>query len=250
MPPLIKVLLVEDDWAVRNAVRDYLVRHGLTVCEADSQQTALATAEAEQPDVVVLDIVLPEKSGDRPVFEEDVGINVARRLREMLPRLGVVFLSAYVDRGPEVVQLFVDGHDRIVYLLKGSRPEELWNAIHKVARGLSGLEIAPGVRATRQTAFDLALSTLAAEERKIVEAALCALRALSLPERRVFEAVGSCQTHREAAMRLNIAAKTVSSHMDAIYDKLRLRDTGNGLNPLALLAKIHLLAHLQELERS
>jgi len=42
----------------------------------------------------------------------------------------------------------------------------------------------------------------------------------------------------------------VSSHMDAIYDKLGLRDTDSGLNPLALLAKIHLFAHLQELERS
>jgi DNA-binding NarL/FixJ family response regulator len=245
----IKVLLVEDDWAVRNAVRDYLVRHGLTVCEADSQQTALAQAEIEQPEVAVLDIVLPEKPGDRPAFAEHVGVTVARRLREMLPRLGVVFLSAYVDRGPEVMRLFVDGHDRIVYLLKGSRPEELWNAIHKVARGLSGLEIAAGVRATRQTAFDLALATLSPGERKLTEAALCALSVLSPPERRVFEAVGSCQTHREAAAQLNIAAKTVSSHMDAIYDKLGLRDTGNGLNPLALLAKIHLLAHLQELDR-
>lgn len=244
----LKVLLVEDDWSVRSAVRDYLAKREMDVSEADCLEVALAIAHTAQPDVAVVDIVLPERPGERANFERHVGIKVARRLRERFPRLGIVFLSAYVDRGPEVVQLFMDGHDRIVYLLKGSKPQELLDAIHKVAGGLSALEIAAGVQTVRRTAFDLAFETLTDEEKGCVTAALDGLESLTEPEWRVFERIGACRTRQRAANELVISTKTVGSHMDAIYDKLHLREAHPGLNQLALLAKIHLLHCLRQRE--
>jgi two-component system response regulator DevR len=244
----LKVLLIEDDWSVRSAVRDYLIKRGMSVFEANCLEDALAVAGTTRPDVAVVDIVLPERAGERADFERHVGIQVARQLREWLPRLGIVFLSAYIDRGPEVVQFFMDGHDRVVYLLKGSKPRELLDAIHEVAGGLSALKIAPGVQTARKTAFDLALATLTDAEKACVMTALDNLKSLSEPEWRVFEAVGKCQTHQRAAKELSISARTVGSHMDTIYDKLRLREAPPGLNQLALLAKIHLLYHLQQME--
>jgi two-component system invasion response regulator UvrY len=245
VPEPLTILLVEDDWSVRSAVRDYLTKRDMAVYEADCLETALAVADTIRPDASVIDIVLPERGGERADFDRHVGIQVARQLRDRLPQMGIVFLSAYMDRGPEVIQLFMEGHDRIVYLLKGSKPKELLDAIYRVTSGASGLEIAAGVRTAHQTTFDVALGMLTNEERTCVTTALDKLQTLSETEWRVFEAVGRCRTRQQAAEELSIGTKTISSHMDAIYDKLCLREQNRGLNPLMLLAKIHLLHHLQ-----
>ena len=245
MGSTLKVLVVEDDWSVRSAVRDYLTKRALDVAEADCLETALRVADAFQPDVAVVDIVVPERAGERANFDRHVGIEIARQLRARLPQLGIVFLSAYADRGPEVVQLFMNGHQRIVYLLKGSKPQELWKAIHTVAGGLSALEIASGVQTTRKTAFDLAVETLTQDERACVLAALHSLDTLSKPEWRVFEAMGQCQTYRQAAHDLTLSVKTVDSHISAIYEKLGLKGIDARFNQSALLAKVYLLYGLR-----
>lgn len=241
----LKVLVVEDDWTVRSAVASYLTRRQMEVAEADCAEKALEVASLQHPDVAVLDIVMPEQAGQRPNFDSHVGIQVGRRLRERFPEVGLVFLSAYVDRGPEVVQLFLEGHSRIAYLLKGSKPQELLDAIQRVAQGASALEIASGVRTERDTAFDMAFGSLTAEEQTAIATALDRLPALSEPEWRVFEAVGRCRTRQQAAGELGLSAKTVASHIDAIYSKLSLRQIHPGLNQLALLAKLQLLNHLR-----
>lgn len=236
----IKVLLVDDDWSVRSAVREYLTRHEMIVVEADCAQTALTAGVAAQPDVVVMDIVLPELPGQRADFDQHTGVDAARRLCQQLPGLGIVFLSAYVDRGAEVVRLFTSGHDRIVYLLKGSKPQELLDAIHTVARKLPVLNLV-GVLPARTTAFDLAWETLTDDEKSCVAEALARLKTLSDPEWRVFQAIGGCLTHKQAAEHLKLSAKTVSYHVDIIYDKLGLREVNHGLNQLMVLAKVYLL---------
>jgi len=245
MPKALKVLLVEDDWSVRKAVRDYLLKRKMTVWEANCLEAAVNMAETTVPDVAVIDIVLPTCEDEQADFDRHVGIEVARRLRERFPQMGIVFLSAYVDRGPEVVQLFMDGHDRIVYLLKGSKPQALLDAIRKVAGGLSALEIAAGVMTVQHTAVDRALAALTEEERACVEWALEAMETLSAPEMDVFAVIGGCRTRRQAAQELEISTKTIGSHMDAIYSKLQMRQAHPGLNQLALLAKIHLIYQLQ-----
>jgi DNA-binding NarL/FixJ family response regulator len=246
MPNALKVLLVEDDWSVRSAVREYLLKHEFSVAEAASAESAVERAASFLPDVAVIDIVLPEADGGRADFNQDTGIDVARRLRARFPRLGIVFLSAYFDRGPEVARLFMDGQDRIVYLLKGSRPQELYNAIQNVAQDGAGLQIAGGVHAQRQLIFDRVFEELSAPEQACVVRALTRLKELSEPENRVFAAIGSCLTRQQAAETLSLSTKTINSHMDAIYTKLGLSDAGHGLNPLALFAKIYLLSKLKE----
>jgi len=245
MPQALSVLLAEDDWSVRSAVRDYLARHDMVVYEADCLEAALAEAAISPPDVAVLDIVLPERPGQRPAFDMHVGVDLARQLRARLPRLGIVFLSAYTDRGPEVVQLYLDGHDRIAYLLKGSKPQELLDAIHGVSGGLAALKIDPVIPKARKSAWDQAMASLAQDERACVELALARLPSLSEPERRVYVAVGACRTHKQAAIELGLSTKTVSNHLDAIYDKLGLRETSSDLNQLMLLAKIFLIDSLR-----
>jgi DNA-binding NarL/FixJ family response regulator len=241
----LKVLLVEDDWAARSAVLEYLAGHDMEMAGADSLEASLQAVEKFTPDIAVLDIVLPEKSDQRADFQKHVGVEIARLLRQRFPRIGIVFLSAFVDRGPEVVQMFMDGHDRITYLLKGSKPQELLNAIQRLGSGSIGLDIAPGVQSRRNTALDLARELLSAPEREVLSQALDGLPDLSEPERKVFEAIGCCLTRQQAALELNLSPKTISSHMESIYDKLNLRSIPAGLTPHSLLAKLHLLHTLQ-----
>ena len=246
----LKVLLVEDDWTVRSAVREYLSGHGMELAEADSLEASLRTAETFAPNVAVVDIVLPEKSDQRADFQQHVGIEIARRLRQRFPQIGIVFLSAFIDRGPEVVKMFMDGHDRIAYLLKGSKPQELLSAVRRIGSGSSGLEIASGVQSHRKTIFDLALELLSPAEQEAIGAALSELADLSEPEQKVFDAVGRCLTRQQAAAELGLSPKTVSSHMEVIYDRLHLREIPPGLNTLSLLTKIHLLHSLQTVQET
>ena len=251
MASVLKVLLVEDDWTVRSAVREYLAAHHMELAEADSLEASLRVVETFAPDVAVIDIVLPEKSDQRADFQKHVGIEIARQLHQKFPQLGIVFLSAFIDRGPEVVQMFMEGHNQITYLLKGSKPQELLEAVQRVGSGSTGLEIARGVTAHRATLFDQVLKLLSPAEREAVSASLAGLPTLSEPERKVFEAVGCCLTRQQAALELNISPKTVSSHMEMIYDRLHLRNLPEGMNAHSLLAKLHLLASLQnELEKA
>lgn len=245
MPQTLTVLLLEDHWSVSKTISEYLSKHDMVVETADCLQAALAAAEANSPDVAVLDIVVPERSGQMPGFDRHTGVEAARLLRQRHPRIGVVFYSGYADRGPEVVQLATESQGRIVYLLKGSKPEELLGAIHKVASGSAPLDLRDGVQIVRRTAFDLAVETLSAEERAVVELALERLRTLSEPERRVFAAVGACRTHKQAADELGLSPKTVSGHLEAIYEKLGLREAQPGLNQAMILAKLHVIESLR-----
>lgn len=250
MDSYLKVLLVEDDWTVRSAVHDYLVAHDMELAEADSLDASLQVIEKFTPDVAVIDIVLPEKSDQRADFQKHVGIEIARHLRQKFPQIGIVFLSAFIDRGPEVVQMFMDGHDQISYLLKGSKPQDLLDAVKRVGSGNTGLEISSGVQSHRHTALDLVMELLSPAERAVLSLSLLGLPELSEPERKVFQAIGCCLTRQQAALDLNISPKTISSHMEMIYDRIHLRDIPAGLNAHSLMAKLHLLYNLQkELEK-
>lgn len=239
------ILLIEDDWSVRSAVGSYLRQRGFRVTEADSMVSALEASKHFQADAAVVDIVLPERSGETADFNRHTGVEIARQLRLANPSTGIVFLSAYFDRGPQVVEMFMEGHERIVYLLKGSRPQELYEAILHVASGHSGLEIAAGVQTQPNSPAALALSTLSETERLAVQEALPRIRNLTAPERRVFDLVGACNSRQQAAGLLKISPKTVSSHMDSVYACLNLANLPEGINHLALLAKIHLIHALE-----
>ncbi|MBN1315642.1 MAG: response regulator transcription factor [Anaerolineales bacterium] len=241
----INVLLIDDDWAVRQAVSDYLIRHDMSVYQADNPEDAIALAAEVHPDVAVVDIVMPERADGLTDFDGRVGIDVAHKLRERLPDLGIVFLSAYVDRGLEVIQMFMDGHQGIAYILKGSKPQELLDAIMAVYNGRAALNLMSGIKFQNNTPFDLALATMTPEEQENAKLALTSLNELSEPEWQVLDLIGACRTRRQTAKELDLSPRTVGSHMDSIYAKLGLRQALPGLNQLTLLAKICLLHRLK-----
>jgi DNA-binding response OmpR family regulator len=87
MTPLAKILLVEDEIEILDAITEYLEREGYAVTRAVDGAEALRRVENEPPDLVLLDVGLPGLSG----------LEVLRRLREDHPRVPVVMLTGLDD---------------------------------------------------------------------------------------------------------------------------------------------------------
>jgi len=88
-PAAIRVVLADDHSVVRRGIRDFLVEAGdiEVVAEAENGRQAFNLAVQYQPDVVVLDIQMPESNG----------LDVARRLRAEGLRFGILILTAFND---------------------------------------------------------------------------------------------------------------------------------------------------------
>ena len=139
------ILVVDDEPTVLDVVCRYLEREGYTVRTADTGRRALAAIERESPDLVVLDLMLPEMSGEV----------VCRRVRES-STVPIIMLTAR-DREPERLLGLELGADD--YIVKPFSPRELVARVKAVLRRTSGageslsrslviggLEIDPGTR--------------------------------------------------------------------------------------------------------
>jgi len=117
MPTIINLrILIADDHAItRDGLRDLLSsRPGWTVCaEAATGREAVALAEQCRPDIVVMDIVMPELNG----------LEATRRIRRLLPRTEVVVLSLHYS--DELVREVVDAGAR-AYVLKSDASTDLF----------------------------------------------------------------------------------------------------------------------------
>jgi DNA-binding NarL/FixJ family response regulator len=132
----IRLVLAEDHYLIREALRGLLAARDdfeiAAVCE--DLDSLLEAVEAERPDVVVTDIRMPPGNTDE-------GIQVATRLRETSPEVGVVVLSQYATP-TFVFALLEGGSERRAYLLKERVKDldQLVAAIHAVAAGGSVMD--------------------------------------------------------------------------------------------------------------
>jgi DNA-binding response OmpR family regulator len=132
-----KVLVVEDDVTVRDVVRRYLERAGHEVRLAGDGEEALRLAEQSEPDLVVLDLMLPGVDG----------LEVCRRLRER-SRVPVVMLTALGEEEDRILGLQLGADD---YVTKPFSPRELALRVGSVLRRAVALP-QPAPRAARELA--------------------------------------------------------------------------------------------------
>jgi two-component system, NarL family, response regulator DevR len=193
--PAIGVFLVDDHEVVRRGVADVLSTDpGITVVgEAKNAAEAMARVPALRPDVVVLDVRLPD--GD--------GVTVCRDLRSRIPDLGVVMLTSYSD-DEALFQAILAGASG--YLLKQILGSDLVTAVRTVAAGGSLLDPA-------------ATSAVLARMRRDVEPA-GPLAALSDQERNVLDLIGEGLTNRQIGERMFLAEKTVKNYVSHLLAKL------------------------------
>jgi DNA-binding NarL/FixJ family response regulator len=201
--PTVRVLLVDDDDLMRTGLRAVLSSDaGVEVIgEAADGRAAVAAVRAYRPDVVLMDVRMPDLDG----------IAATRELLAGWPEVKVVILTTF-EQDDYIFGALSAGASG--FLLKRSRPEELLGAIHTVAAGDSLLS--PSV--TRTVIERMAQQP--PPDRNAHER----LAELTPREREVLELIARGLSNGEIANELVIEETTVKTHVKRILMKLRLRD--------------------------
>ena len=106
------ILIVDDDRELSGMLGEYLAREGFGVASAPDAETATSALAAREPDLVILDVMLPGRSG----------LDLLRELRAARPRLPVLMLTARGDPVDRIIGLELGADD---YLPKPFDPREL-----------------------------------------------------------------------------------------------------------------------------
>jgi DNA-binding NarL/FixJ family response regulator len=194
----ISVLLVDDHEVVRVGLRALLAEHpGIRVVgEAGSVAEAIAEAARLTPEVVLMDVRLPD--GD--------GIEACRAIRATRPECRVVMLTSYADDEALITSVLAGACG---YLLKQTRGQEVVRAIEEAAAGRSLLDPIAADRLLRH------FRELARGREELSQ--------LTDQERRVLELVAEGKTNREIGQALGLAEKTVKNYVSSILSKLQLK---------------------------
>jgi DNA-binding NarL/FixJ family response regulator len=190
------ILLADDHEIIRNGLRSLIEKErGLEVIgEAANGRMAIHLARQLKPDVVVMDIGMPDLNG----------IEATRQITTEVPGVKVLALSMHTDRR------FVTGMLKAGasgYMLKDGAFEELIQAIHVLAS--NRIYISPGIA-----------SVLLDDLRHPSQDKGPALPLLTAKEREVLQLVAEGKSTKEIASQLNVSVKTAETHRQHIMEKL------------------------------
>jgi len=207
----IRVLLADDHDILRDGLRALIEMAGdiAVVGEARTGREAVAEAVRLRPDVVLMDISMSELDG----------VEACRRIRQLAPEVGVLFLTMH-----EAEEYFFRGLQAGAagYIIKRTAAADLLAAVRAVALGESFL--APSM-ARALVADYFGRSVLPADvARRQQGAPDDSYASLTSREREVLQLVGEGFTNQEVANQLQVSIKTVQSHRAAVMEKLGLRD--------------------------
>jgi DNA-binding NarL/FixJ family response regulator len=195
----IRIVLADDHGVVRQGFRRILDAQSdmEIVGEASNGREALEIATKLSPDVVVMDVAMPELNG----------IEATRRMGEAAPRTRVLALSMHKDSVyvREILRAGARG-----YLLKDSVDEDLIAAVRAIARGEGYLS--PGV----------ADAVLTDYRQHVTDP----IDLLTSREREVLQLIAEGKTNKEIATTLSLSVYTVDAHRGRIMEKLNLHSTG------------------------
>lgn len=193
-------MLVDDHELIRQGLRGILEKRPQmsVVAEAGTVRQAVTRAARAKPDVVVMDVQLPDGSG----------IEACRTIRADMPDTKLLMLTGFADDEAVMASIIAGAS---AFLLKTSSGEEIAKAIERVAAGESLLD--PGVtRKVLDQIRQMATTPKKAEEPKLSE-----------NETRILEGIAEGKTNREIAAEIYLSEKTVKKYVSNILDKLDLR---------------------------
>jgi DNA-binding NarL/FixJ family response regulator len=195
----IRVLIADDHPLVRQGLKAALapLPEVEIVAEAATGSAAIREAVLHQPDVVVMDLQMPDGSG----------IDATRELRRALPSAAVLVLTMFDDDDWVFTAMRAGARG---YVLKGAEQQEIARAIMAVAAGEA--IFGPAV-ATRVLAY---FATPPVTPTPFPE--------LTAREREVLDLIAAGCNNRQIAERLGLSAKTVANHISAIFAKLQVAD--------------------------
>ena len=196
----IRILLADDHTVMRRGLRLLLESQpGFSVVgEAADGRQAVDQAESTEPDVVVLDITMPNLSG----------IEAAQRIASQLPHTAIVFLSMHSDEG-YVLRALKSGAKG--YLLKDSAEGDLIEAIKAVSQG--------------KTFFSAEISKMLVEDyiREIRARGIeDSYELLTSREKEILQLLAEGKSNKDIAGSLNLSLHTVETHRRNLQEKLNL----------------------------
>jgi DNA-binding NarL/FixJ family response regulator len=196
----IRVLIVDDHAAFRKGLRGMLslVAEVEVVGEAAGGLQAVAQTAALQPDVILMDVQMPDLNG----------IDATRQVLAMSPHIGVLMLTMFEDDDSVFAAMRVGARG---YLLKGADRDEVGRAIKAVSQGEA--IFSPAI-AQRLMHYFGGLAQLA---NRVVPFPM-----LSEREREVLVLIAQGLSNPEIAARLYLSAKTVRNHVSNIFAKLQV----------------------------
>jgi len=197
----IRILLADDHTVMRSGLRALLERQAgfEVVAEASDGNEAVLKADAQKPNVAVVDIGMPKLNG----------IEAVRQITAKHPEISVVILSMHADEGYVLRALKAGARG---YLLKDSAEADLISAIRAVHE--------------KKAFFSPAISKLLAEDylRQLQQRAVEDSYELLTPrERQILQLLAEGRSNKEVAQDLNLSLYTVETHRSNILQKLNLR---------------------------
>jgi two-component system, NarL family, response regulator DevR len=199
-PRPLRLVLVDDHEVVREGLVALLSRRDefQVVAEAGSVAESLAAVRRFEPDLVVMDVRLPDGSG----------IEACREIRSEFPKVRVVMLTSYPDE-EAVLSAILAGASG--YLLKQVRGRDLVSALEAVGRGDSLLD-----PAVTERVLERVRRVASGEERD-------ELAELTSQERKILLLVADGKTNKEIAGEVFLSDKTVKNYVSSILSKLNLQ---------------------------
>jgi NarL family two-component system response regulator LiaR len=205
----IRVLIVDDHAMVRQGLRTFLELQDTSslpievVGEAANGIEAVALARSTQPDIVLLDLVMPEMDG----------IQATPKIIACSPRSRVIILTSFGedDKVLPAIRAGAQG-----YLLKDIPPNELVHAVREAYLGK--------VQLHPEIARKLMSAVVAKEEPSAGHPVSRSADGLTEREQEVLHLIAEGLNNRDISERLVISEKTVKTHVSSILGKLSLAD--------------------------
>ncbi|HXC98260.1 MAG TPA: response regulator transcription factor [Verrucomicrobiae bacterium] len=194
---MIKVGIVEDNKTVREGFETLLNRTTgfQCVCACATVAEALKEIPRAQPDVVLMDIQLPDSTG----------VECTAKIKEQMPGVHIVIVTVYED-SERIFQALRAG--ACGYLLKRAEPEKVIAAIREAHEG--GVPMTPEI--ARKVIGQFRQQAAAAAQ----------VQDLSDREREVLELVMQGLGNKTIADRLGVTVAAVKWHLQHIYEKLHV----------------------------
>ncbi|HVS04846.1 MAG TPA: response regulator transcription factor [Candidatus Dormibacteraeota bacterium] len=195
----LRVVLVDDHEVVRNGIKSLLAETPdvSVVGEAGTVKDAIERAMWARPDVVIMDVRLPDGSG----------IEATREIRARLPNTQVLMLTTFSDDEALFASIMAGAAGYVLKQIKGA---DLVRAVQTVGRGESLLD--PAV--TKGLLDRLRRGKHLLKDERLAR--------LSAQEERILEMIAEGKTNREIGDKLHLAEKTVKNYVTSILSKLEV----------------------------